>query len=439
MSNGTGPPPPLGSHPNGIDLTDPKYEFNTEDWIETPRQFPETFINGTTMTLRKENDSAYQKVGNASTWEKYITLGYHAYDHCFQFETQSERMKENEMDALTFIWNVYSYHLNRALDMPPKLERWAIDIARPFLLNNMPSALSPDTSDPRNARLNYEEPDFMELFDSEMDSKRPAIEDWKLVGGKQKMRPNKDATQTPLPTSPERQKQQQPAKPTTENPTEESVADAHSTNDEDTDTTTENAFVRINDGTLRITVKWKPTKYDEVLEDTNLWNYEATDLVHYILGTATGAVIYPWKTAPGAAPAILFIDLTPDNLPEYLGLRTIPISSSKMFIFSFRLCLTAGPREWLKNPVKHDKIWITTTWISASQTHRVTAAQSRQLDLSSTNIRHSPINYSTSKNSAVNFPCHPIFRPIAHQENTNRKSSSPSGSQMRRKSRRGSH
>ncbi|KAI2511594.1 hypothetical protein MHU86_2848 [Fragilaria crotonensis] len=350
MSNGTGPPPPLGSHPNGIDLTDPKYAFNTEDWIETPRQFPETFINGTTMTLRKENDSAYQKVGNASTWERYITLGYHAYDHCFQFETQWERMKENEMDALTFIWNVYSYHLNRALDMPPKLERWAIDIARPFLLNTMPSAISPDTSDPRNARLNYEEPDFMELFDSEMDSKLPAIADWKLVGGKQKMRPNKDATQTPLPTSPERQKQQQTAKPTTANPTEESGADAHSNKDDDIDTTIENAFVRINDGTLRITVKWKPTKYDELLEDSNLWNYEATDLVHYILGTATGAVIYPWKTAPGAAPAIPFIDLTPDNLPEYLGLQTIPISSSKMFIFSFRLCLTAGPREWLKNP-----------------------------------------------------------------------------------------
>jgi hypothetical protein len=37
-------------------------------------------------------------------------------------------MKENEMDALSFIWTVYSYHLNRALDVPTKLERWAIDI-----------------------------------------------------------------------------------------------------------------------------------------------------------------------------------------------------------------------------------------------------------------------------------------------------------------------
>jgi hypothetical protein len=72
------------------------------------------------MTLRKENDFAYQKVGNPSTWERYITFGYHAYDHCFQFETQWERMKETVVDALTFIWNVYSYHLNRALERHAK-------------------------------------------------------------------------------------------------------------------------------------------------------------------------------------------------------------------------------------------------------------------------------------------------------------------------------
>jgi hypothetical protein len=345
MSNGTGPPPPLGSHPNGIDITDPKYAFNTEDWIETPRQFPETFINGTTMTIRKENDSAYQKVGNASTWERYITFGYHAYDHCFQFETQWEKMKENETDALIFIWNVYSYHLNRALDMPKKLERWAIDIARPYLLNNLPSALTPDTTDPRTARLHYEEPDFMDFEDGN-DSKLPAV-DWQLVGGKQKQRPTKDATQTPLPVSPER------PLPTTTRPngtTQPTETNEGSPSLEIDLTSPPDSFVQINDGTLRITVKWRPTQYEKLLAEPEKWNYEATDLIHYILGTANGAVIYPWKTAPGAATAIPFIDLTPDNLSDYLGQRTLPISSSKMFIFSFRLCLTAGPRMWLKNP-----------------------------------------------------------------------------------------
>jgi hypothetical protein len=109
MSNGTGSPPPLGSHPNGIDITDPKYAYNTEDWIKTPGQFDHALTSESLMTSRKDN---------GSTWERYITFGYHVYDYCFQFETQWERMRENEMDVLTFVWHVYFYRVNRALDMP---------------------------------------------------------------------------------------------------------------------------------------------------------------------------------------------------------------------------------------------------------------------------------------------------------------------------------
>ena len=70
MSNGTGPPPPLGSYPNGIDITDPKYAFNTEDWIETPGQFDHALTSKAPVTRCKENDHAYHQVGNASTWER---------------------------------------------------------------------------------------------------------------------------------------------------------------------------------------------------------------------------------------------------------------------------------------------------------------------------------------------------------------------------------
>jgi hypothetical protein len=68
-----------------------------------------------------------------------------------------------------------------------------------------------------------------------------------------------------------------------------------------------------------------------------------------MLSTAT-VVIYPWKTTPGAATAIPFIDLTPDTLSNFLGKRTLPVSASKTFIFSFRLCLPVVPSKWLKNP-----------------------------------------------------------------------------------------
>ena len=108
--------------------------------------------------------------------------------------------------------------------------------------------------------------------------------------------------------------------------------------------------LKLSNGTLRITVWWRPTKFNELLADNTLWNYKATELVHFILGTATGAVIHPWKTAPGVTPPIPFIDLTPDHLPDYIGLKTPPMSPAKTFIFSCRLCHTVGPRKLQKNP-----------------------------------------------------------------------------------------
>jgi hypothetical protein len=101
-------------------------------------------------------------------------------------------MTENEMDALNFIWNVCSYHQKRALPMPIKLEGWAIVTARTYLLNHLPSTTTPDTTDPRNARLYYSEPTCMD-FDDDMDSKLPLV-DWQLVGAKHKLSPNKEAT-----------------------------------------------------------------------------------------------------------------------------------------------------------------------------------------------------------------------------------------------------
>ena len=102
MIGGTGPPPPLGDHPNGINISYPDYSFDTDIWHEPPKETNESFINNDTMTLRSNNDTAYKTIGNATTWHRYITFGYHSYDHCFQFDTQWD-----ECDTLKFIWHTY--------------------------------------------------------------------------------------------------------------------------------------------------------------------------------------------------------------------------------------------------------------------------------------------------------------------------------------------
>ena len=166
MTEGTGPPTPLGDHPNGVNISHPIYAIDSVNWHETPKQFSENYMNAASMTLRTTNDAAYKIVGNAHTWNHYTLFGYHAYDHCFQFDTQWQRMIHNQTDTLKFIWESYCYLLSRGMKIPKKMERWAIDIARPYLETNMPSALTVDTTNPRSARRIYDEDEIMEDTDN---------------------------------------------------------------------------------------------------------------------------------------------------------------------------------------------------------------------------------------------------------------------------------
>ncbi|KAI2511658.1 hypothetical protein MHU86_2724 [Fragilaria crotonensis] len=146
------------------------------------------------MTLRTTNNSAYKLVGNANTWNYYVLFGYHVYDHCFQFDTQWERMKNNQTDTLKVIWERFSYLVSRSMIISTKLQCWALDIANLYLQTHMPSALTVDTTDPRSARRVYDEDEILEDDDS-TDKKLPAANTWTPVQGKTK-RHTKEALDT---------------------------------------------------------------------------------------------------------------------------------------------------------------------------------------------------------------------------------------------------
>ena len=100
-------------------------------------------------------------------------------------------------------------------------------------------------------------------------------------------------------------------------------------------------FVPINDGTQRVTIKWKPPNFDELLTDEAQWNLAATDTIHWMMQTATDATIYSWTNEPTTMIPPL-PELTPDNLRSYMAPKASPITSIKMYIFSLRICFTSG-------------------------------------------------------------------------------------------------
>ena len=356
MSGGTAPPPPLGDQPHGIDISHPNYAFDSVIWHPPPSLSNDGFTTADTLHLRTTNDSVYQTVGNPTTWHRYITFGYHVYDHCFQFDTQWERMSKNRTDTLKFVWESYCYHIAKDLPISSHLERWAQDIAKPYLLHHSHS-LEVDTTDPRQARHVYDEPDLMEVDDdSDDNNKKPeAIDEatWKTVQGKHKQRTAREAITTPLPETPPR------GKPTT-NDTPPNPQQARPTPQITQTPTTILKNTHVNDGTLRVTVRWKPEAFEELRETDAAWNLAATDTIHYILATVEDATLFPWMNR-STTPTIPSLELTPDNLLQYLAPRVTTIDSMLMFVFSFRLCLTTGPGKWInsnatKNNLKLHKV-----------------------------------------------------------------------------------
>ena len=160
-----------------------------------------------------------------------------------------------------------------------------------------------------------------------------------------------NAIATPLPASPKLKisirtaKGINPTTPTNEISTFASASVVREPGDFD-----QPQYSHVNDGTLRITAKWKPQNYDQLIEDQTKWNFAATDMIHYYMfQTSLDVTLHSWiNETPSRAIPIL--DLNPDNLLSFLAPKITPLPSIKMFIFTFRICMSKGPGKWINNP-----------------------------------------------------------------------------------------
>jgi hypothetical protein len=66
------------------------------------------------------------------------------------------------------------------------------------------------------------------------------------------------------------------------------------------------------------------------------------------LETVSDAILFPWING-STTPNIPSIELTPDNLLQYLAPKVTHIESIHMYVFSFRLCLSSGPGRWINS------------------------------------------------------------------------------------------
>lgn len=112
---------------------------------------------------------------------------------------------------------------------------------------------------------------------------------------------------------------------------------------------TSNPHIPINDGTQRLTIRWKPANFEQLTLDTNLWDTEAANMVHnlfHIFSEKINAVIWEEKQIDFTR-----IDsLTPANIRQYLSPKISELQTTQTFIFGLRLSAGANTvGNWLNN------------------------------------------------------------------------------------------
>ena len=137
------PPDPVTPHRH--DLSSATFRFDTNLWFEAP-EYGASDPNDKELSYRRQaNDNAYRTTGNATKWNRFTTLAYYALDDGMQFDKEWEKFETDPIIIHRIIWYNYMYQMDRDMDVVPKLNAWANQIAHPYLLEHEPMSIDMDT------------------------------------------------------------------------------------------------------------------------------------------------------------------------------------------------------------------------------------------------------------------------------------------------------
>ena len=332
----------LDNIPPGVDITHSKNLFGHSEWEEAPVLTVVDIPQRDHLDRRLSQDALYWQLGNPTTWNRYVTLGYYIFDDFFQFDTQWTKLCTDLTKKYKFMWLFYAYHITRYLEVPTQLSAWALEIAYPRLQTHHPEAYNPVTTDPRDGRLDDSDDDMASV---EEDQKKPAgkVNDvavdagWTLMGpnGKPAVRNTSSpsvSTQAPL--------ADQMSPPPTRPPIPSFAARI-----------APRQKVAHNDGSLRITVKWRPPNFTDLIPtDEASWATYATDLLHFLFITAPNCSYHTWdtKATQHILPILL---LNPENIYDFISPEIATIEEHSMFVFGVHVSMCDGgaPGQWINN------------------------------------------------------------------------------------------
>ena len=108
-------------------------------------------------------------------------------------------------------------------------------------------------------------------------------------------------------------------------------------------------FILINDGTQRMTIRWKPEDFDQLAIDSSEFDKKLTTILNRIFDDHTAKTsLVKWGEQQSPTNTTVLEKVPPDKIRTYLSPKISTLQGTKTFIFGLRLCA----------PDNHYNLWI---------------------------------------------------------------------------------
>jgi hypothetical protein len=386
-----------------LDLDNPTYGFATDSWVEAPAFLSsETDDNTERLYRRQAHADAFKQLGTKVAWYRYVILGFYEFDDCSEFEGYWRQfVSKKQTFCSKVIWYNFISHVDRNIDLHPKLLAWATEIAHPHLEQLDPSFLSLDTTTIT----------WSQIASSSTISIGDEDRSWTLVGtpkspkgsaakaspgslikppagssdkkvtlplfklsmlrsaskakakkGKVPVGILKSALKPAPPVNVSNNPSETPPPPSTwkpaNNPTvgvpdppQPPVIEMDMSETQASVGTSVPSTAVTNDGTHRLTVRWKPkTNYEDLFIDQNSWLTMFLAILKSIFNDSDGS-FYRWESQD-MAHSLPVTELTIADLRDFVSPKITSLDTFSTFIFGlgFRYAAKKAPSEWRRNP-----------------------------------------------------------------------------------------
>ena len=321
----------------------PTLGFSIDSWFEPPLFDPKSPETSQERFNRISDETDYRNNTNCTSWYCYVTLGrYVVKGH--DFDNIINNIECDPLKAHSLIWYQYMYHVDRKIDIPKKLEAWATTKSMTYLAKHSAGVLLLDT---------------VKTSWSQLSSELSIPNNWTTVEGKSKSRKLKSKKNNADKSSPESPIQTINEESQMELETPKASLDPGQPNKQTEPDTVSKASsfdkqsvlipilnVPMNDGTNRLTLRWKTSIDTRTLSSKSPQMNEETYSLISKLFTDEDGHLYQWGTA-GVDNFNTISRMTPAEVRSFISPSISIIPEQSMIIIPIQFGFSSPtPATW---------------------------------------------------------------------------------------------